>query len=98
MAEAMGATRGDARGFDGVFHRTLIPMVLYDSDRMSANVFAKVSPETHDEVVLEALAALPAWSGEGEHHRHDGIDRQQLDAFEPVRFPLLADVRGDQGG
>lgn len=38
MAEAMGATRGDARRLDRVFHRTLVPMVLYDSDRMTVDV------------------------------------------------------------
>jgi PAS domain-containing protein len=38
LAEAMGAKRGDARRFDRVLSRTLIPMVLYDSDRLTVDV------------------------------------------------------------
>jgi peroxiredoxin Q/BCP len=33
---------------------------IIDPDGCVAKVFPKVSPKTHDDVVLEALAALPA--------------------------------------
>ena len=38
MAKAMGATRGDARRMWHVFHRTLMPMVLFDNDRVNLDV------------------------------------------------------------
>ena len=33
---------------------------IIDPDGRVAKVFPKVSPKTHDEIVLEALAGLPA--------------------------------------
>jgi peroxiredoxin Q/BCP len=59
VADAYG-TWGEKRMYGKTYWGVQRATFIIDAEGRIAKVFPKVSPKTHDEVVLEALAALPA--------------------------------------
>jgi thioredoxin-dependent peroxiredoxin len=59
VAEAYG-TWVEKRMYGKTYWGVQRATFIIDSDGRVARVFPKVSPKTHDEIVLEALAGLPA--------------------------------------
>jgi peroxiredoxin Q/BCP len=59
VADAYG-TWGEKRMYGKTYMGVQRATFIIDGDGRVAKVFPKVSPKTHDDVVLEALAALPA--------------------------------------
>jgi len=59
VADAYG-TWGEKRMYGKTYMGVQRATFVIDTDGRIAKVFPKVSPKTHDDVVLEALASLPA--------------------------------------
>jgi thioredoxin-dependent peroxiredoxin len=59
VADAYG-TWGEKRMYGKTYMGVQRATFIIDGEGRIAKVFPKVSPKTHDDVVLEALAALPA--------------------------------------
>ncbi len=59
VADAYG-TWGEKRMYGKTYMGVQRATFIIDADGRIAKVFPKVSPKTHDDVVLDALASLPA--------------------------------------
>ena len=90
VADAYG-TWGEKSKYGKTYMGVQRATFIIDADGRIAKVFPKVSPKTHDDVVLEALGALAclidSGSGEAEDQRHHDVDAQELHALEPGRSP-----------